>query len=94
MHDESPTIHEHNTPCQGMQLSVKLSCKQHHNLSHSLTSARVTNWLSTGGTLRRMLSTRRWRCRRTYLGHLTKRRRSRLGAGLPPRPVWKEVEVW
>jgi hypothetical protein len=37
--------------------------------------------------LRRMDSTRFWRCRRTYCGHLTKRCRSRFGLGAPPRPA-------
>jgi len=52
-----------------------------------LSRVRVTNWFSTGGTFRRMLSTRRWRWMRTYLGHFTKRCRSRFGGGAPPRPA-------
>ena len=34
-------------------------------------SSVLLNWLIAGGTLRRFCSTRRARCRRTYLGHLT-----------------------
>lgn len=44
-----------------------------------------------GGTLRRMRRTRRYRCRRTYFGHLTKRRRLRLGSGLFPTPGGKRL---
>lgn len=58
-----------------------------------LSTARVTNWLRTGGTLRRMESTRRWRWMRTYLGHFTKRCTSRLGGGAPPRPVGGKEEA-
>ncbi len=52
-----------------------------------LSSWRVKNWFTWGGTLRRIESTRFWRCRRTYLGHLTNRCRSVLCGGTPPRPV-------
>lgn len=40
-----------------------------------------------------MDSTRRWRWMRTYLGHLVKRRRSRLGAGAPPRPAHQDARA-
>ena len=42
------------------------------------------NWLTGGGMRRRLSSTAFWRCRRTYLGHLTKRVRSRFGWMSPP----------
>ena len=38
-------------------------------------------------TFSRWLSTRRCRCIRTYLGHLTNLCRSCLGLGVPPTPV-------
>mmetsp|Transcript_28216 Transcript_28216/g.89869 ORF Transcript_28216/g.89869 Transcript_28216/m.89869 type:complete len:225 (-) Transcript_28216:103-777(-) len=44
------------------------------------------NWLRAGGTLRRMLSTRRCLWMRTYLGHFTKRCTSALGGRAPPMP--------
>mmetsp|Transcript_4223 Transcript_4223/g.16485 ORF Transcript_4223/g.16485 Transcript_4223/m.16485 type:complete len:204 (-) Transcript_4223:117-728(-) len=43
------------------------------------------NCASAGGTFRRVMITFRWRCRRMYLGHLTKRDKSRpLGRMSPP----------
>mmetsp|Transcript_109836 Transcript_109836/g.342354 ORF Transcript_109836/g.342354 Transcript_109836/m.342354 type:complete len:222 (+) Transcript_109836:209-874(+) len=49
-------------------------------------SSVLVNWLTDGGTLMRWTMTAFWRCRRTYLGHLTKRPRSRLGWMAPPMP--------
>merc|ERR1740130_2149070 len=42
------------------------------------------NWLMAGGTLRRMSMIFFARCKRTYLGHLMKRVKSRLGWMSPP----------
>merc|ERR1719291_1562620 len=39
----------------------------------------MLNWLMAGGIFKRMSMIFFMRCRRTYLGHLTKRVRSRLG---------------
>lgn len=55
-----------------------------------LSSVLVTNWFRAGGTFRRMLSTRRWRWMRTYLGHFTKRCTSRLGGGAEPSPASRD----
>mmetsp|Transcript_74199 Transcript_74199/g.164091 ORF Transcript_74199/g.164091 Transcript_74199/m.164091 type:complete len:271 (-) Transcript_74199:22-834(-) len=43
------------------------------------------NWLIAGGIFRRMSMIFFMRCKRTYLGHLTKRVRSRFGWMAPPR---------
>merc|ERR1719424_2637253 len=43
------------------------------------------NWWMAGGTFKRINMIFFARCKRTYLGHLTKRVRSRLGWMLPPR---------
>ena len=37
------------------------------------------NWLMLGGTFSLCMMMARWRCRRMYLGHLTKRLKSRFG---------------
>mmetsp|Transcript_11408 Transcript_11408/g.31803 ORF Transcript_11408/g.31803 Transcript_11408/m.31803 type:complete len:271 (-) Transcript_11408:38-850(-) len=47
-------------------------------------SMAMLNWLMAGGTLRRMSMTRFMRCRRTNLGHLTKRLRFLFGWMSPP----------
>mmetsp|Transcript_38716 Transcript_38716/g.121358 ORF Transcript_38716/g.121358 Transcript_38716/m.121358 type:complete len:210 (+) Transcript_38716:387-1016(+) len=43
----------------------------------------LANWAMAGGTFRRVMMTLRWRCRRMYFGHFTKRERSRpFGCGV------------
>mmetsp|Transcript_55250 Transcript_55250/g.179490 ORF Transcript_55250/g.179490 Transcript_55250/m.179490 type:complete len:211 (+) Transcript_55250:359-991(+) len=45
----------------------------------------MLNWLIAGGIFRRMIMIFFMRCRRTYLGHRTKRVRSRFGWMSPPK---------
>jgi len=49
--------------------------------------------LSAGGTFSRWFSTRRCRWMRTYLGHFTKRCRSRFGCGAAPTPAAKALRL-